>query len=412
MLQTISIENFLSIRDKLTLSLEASASKKNLQNTIALPKKDRLLRSVALYGANASGKSNIIKATLFIWDMVKNSHAFNIDSTIPRTPYKLDEAWAGKLSRFELTFYHKRIRYRYGFSCDDKKIIDEYLYHWPKGREALIFKRSSTTDFTFIKDKRQQQLIKKRLTPNVLYLSRATALGLKATAPAYAFITDNLVINYSPTWFVYTAQKIKEDPALKTRVLGILAKADFGGIQDIMVSTEKKKVDGVEFRIEKQRKIFNHLVQEEREFNELKTIHTTAKGKHLTFSLKEESEGTQKIISLLGPLFDALDNGKVAIIDELESSLHPNLTRSLIRLFNSRKNTKGAQLIFTTHSTTLLDNRLFRRDQIYLCTKAPNKQTLLRSFLDYDLREDSDFERAYLNGRLGGVPIIDQTLLD
>ena len=115
---------------------------------------------------------------------------------------------------------------------------------------------------------------------------------------------------------------------------------------------------------------------------------------------------------MLGPIFDILEYGKVAFIDEFEVNLHPNITRFLIRLFNSKINTKNAQLIFTTHDTNLLDKELFRRDQIYICTKEPNKNTLVASFLDYDLRETADFERAYLNGRVGGLPFIDETLFD
>ena len=119
----MSIENFLSIKDKVTLSLEASASKKLPQNIID----DSLLKSIIIYGANASGKSNIIKSIFFIWNMVRISHSFNVDTKIPRIPYKLDEICLNKPSKFEIIFIYQNIKYKYGFSCDNHRIIEEYL---------------------------------------------------------------------------------------------------------------------------------------------------------------------------------------------------------------------------------------------------------------------------------------------
>ncbi|MBI3027676.1 ATP-binding protein [Candidatus Woesearchaeota archaeon] len=411
MIIEISIENYLSVKDKVTLSLDSSPSKKLPQNLINLSRDDKLLKSVVIYGANASGKSNIIKSVFFLWNMVRSSHNFNVDTKIPRLPFKLDEIYLEKPSKFEIIFIHKNIKYKYGFSCTNEKIIDEYLFYWPRGREALIFSRKDTTKYEFKSDKRRQDIIKTQTNNNVLYLSRATQLGYEKTKGAYEFIVNNIVINISPLWQDITIKKIFENQDVRKKILEVLKKADFGGIVDVKVDKRKGHLQSVEFKFGKEGPTFNPLKPQEQDVYNVKFQHKTKKGNLIDFEFHEESFGTQKFFSMLGPIFDILESGKVAIIDELESSLHPNIIKFLVKLFNSKYN-NNAQLIFTTHNTNLLDNELIRRDQIYICTKEPNKNTILISFLDFDLRETADFERAYLNGRVGGLPFIDETLFD
>ncbi len=407
-----SVENYLSIKEKVTLSLDSGSSKKLSNNLVEMPKNERLLKSAVIYGANASGKSNIIKSVFFIWNMVKNSHLFNVDVKIPRVPFKLEESYLKKPSKFEIIFIHNKIKYKYGFSCDNDKFIEEYLYYWPQGRESKIFSRKNSKEFDFTIDRKQQQLIKSQTNENVLYLSRATQLGYQGTKEAYDFIINNLVINYSPMWEEITIKKIYEDNKLKNKIIEILQKADFGGITDIKVIKDKRKVGGIEFKFEKEKILSNPLKPEEQEFYDFKFVHKTKSGKLIDFAFNEESNGTRRTLSMLGPIFEILELGKVAFIDEFELNLHSNITKFLIKLFNSKLNKKNAQLIFTTHDTTLLDNEIFRRDQIYICSKDKNNSSKLNSYIDYNLREDSDFERAYLNGRVGGLPFIDETLFN
>lgn len=407
-----SVENYLSIKNKATLSLDSSSSKKLMGNLAEISKDQKLLKTAVIYGANASGKSNIIKSVFFIWNMVKNSHLFNIDVKIPRIPFKLDKDFLDKPSKFEITFIHKNIKYKYGFSCDNDKFIEEYLYYWPKGRESKIFSRKNSKDFEFTVDKKQQELMKSQTNDNVLYLSRATQLGYNATKEAYDFIVNNLVINYSPAWGDITIKKIHEDGELKKKVIDILQKADFGGIVDINVVKDKRKVEGVEFKFENGKTFSNPLKPEEQEFYDFKFVHKTKEGKLVNFEFNEESNGTKRTLAMLGPIFEILETGKVAFIDEFELNLHSNITKFLIKLFNSKLNSKNAQLIFTTHDTNLLDNEIFRRDQVYVCSKDKENATTLSSYIDYNLREDTDFERAYLNGRVGGLPFIDESIFD
>jgi len=230
------------------------------------------------------------------------------------------------------------------------------------------------------------------------------------TRDPYLFIS-NLVININPSWVNYTIRKLHEDPELKTKILEIMKKADFGGIENIKIKKESKPIQKVNFNVNQKNESSIQIGNSIDDFFEVEFTHKDENGKNVNFDIKEESDGTNKTLAMLGPLFDIMENGKVAFIDEFDSSLHPKITRLLIMLFHSDKNKKNGQLIFTTHDTTLLDNELFRIDQIYFCSKEPNKNTKLSSLLDYDIRQVIDFERAYLNGRVGGVPFIDETLL-
>lgn len=408
MIIELSVENFLSIKDKVTLSLDASASKKLSENLID----GSLLKSAVIYGANASGKSNLLRAILFMWQAVKLSHTLNVENKIPRVPFKLDQLTLTQPSKFEILFIYNSVKYKYSFSCTNDKIIDESLYYWPHGRAALIFGRTNTNNYKFKSDKRKFEQIREQMNDNVLFLSRATALGNDKTKPAYEFIVNNVVINYHPVWVDMTLKKIYDEPILKNKILEILQKADFGGILDIKVHKETRKLNRMEFKVEKNMPSLSPVQQVDEDVYNTKFLHKRSDGQDVELTFDEESSGTEKTFGLLGGIFDVLDNGKVMLIDELESSLHPSITQFLVRLFNSKHNKKNAQLIFTTHDTNLLNSSLFRRDQIYVCTKKPNKHTLLSSLLDFDLREDTNLEKAYLNGRVGGIPFIDETFFD
>ena len=249
------------------------------------------------------------------------------------------------------------------------------------------------------------------MNDNVLYLSRATQLGYDKTKEAYEFIVKDVVITHGSNWINWTIKQLYEDPILKQKIIEILKKADFGGISDLQVIKTKNKVQGFEIKIDKDKPPTFDSKETEQEMYNLQFQHKTKNGKPAYFSLSEESNGTEKTLSMLITIFDILESGKTAFIDELELNLHREITKLIVKLFYSKMN-KGAQLIFTTHDTSLLSNEIFRRDQIYICSKEPNSNTLVKSYLDYDLRETSDFEKAYINGRVGGIPFIDESILE
>jgi AAA15 family ATPase/GTPase len=408
MIIDISITNYLSIKEKITFSFEAGSSK--LLNKNVIKTNPRILKSVIVYGANASGKSNLLKSIVFFWNMVAKSTGFNVDTKISRVPYKFDRPSKKKKSEFDINFIHQGTKYNYGFSCDDKKIINEYLYYSPKGRKKLIFRRDNTTKFEFTSDLKKQKSYSDQTIHNTLYLSRATQLGFKKTEPAYDFIKNYIIVNYHVSLGDITTNLIFNKPKYKNKIIKILQGTDFGGISDII--TTKKKSKGGKVKIDTDGFSYKEV---EEDFIDIDFQHKylSKKNKEEIVNLKynEESEGTKKTYHLLGLIFDILENGKTLFFDELDNSLHPNITKFLLKMFNS-KNNKGAQLIFTTHNTNLLDNELMRRDQIYICTREPNKWTKIYSLLDFDLRQSHDFEKAYLDGRLGGIPFIDETLVD
>jgi len=227
----------------------------------------------------------------------------------------------------------------------------------------------------------------------------------------YEYIVDTIVVNvFNTGWPEFTAKKSYEDPSLREKVIEILKSADFGGIVDILPVKHKGKRFNIEMKQEKEEMTFNPNITDD-DIYDFRFVHKNKQGKTVEFLMNEESSGTVKTIMMLGPLFEILSQGKTAFIDELELSLHPNIVKFIVKMFNNKKNA-NAQLIFTTHSTILLDNELFRRDQIYICSKKPNQHSTLHSLIDFDLREDADFERAYLNGRVGGIPFIDETILN
>jgi hypothetical protein len=415
---SFKIRNFLSIRDEVVIKLEASSNKELMRN-VAKNKHRGLLKSIGVYGANATGKSNIIKAFYFVWQLTKSSHSYNIETKIQSTQFKLSDKSRREPSSFEITFTKNDFTYQYGFSCLDSKITDEYLYRWDdtydKPSKSEIFVRRNTNDYTFRSEAQKQQLIKSQVTENVLYLSRATALNFEKVRDAYEFIVNDLVITFNNPWDPwndYTKVSMINNSELKNKVVDILQKADFGGITDI--SIEKKRGKGARFEVNfsKEGVKLNPTPMVDIDTYIAKFLHKISTGEVVEFAEQEESAGTLKMFSFLGPILDILENGKVLIIDELETSLHPSISEFIVRLFHSKLNKRNAQLLFVTHNTNLLTRNVLRRDQIYITGREPNEGTEIFPLSDFKLREGMDFERVYLAGRVGGLPFIDETILD
>lgn len=416
MLVEFKVSNFYSIKDEVVLGFKASHSKELTKNIIPY-KHVGLLKSIGIYGANATGKSNIIKAIYFVWGLTKFSHSYNAETKIPPTQFKLDNKNLTKPSSFEITFTKNNVRYQYGFSCLDSKILKEYLFKWDdtsnKPRRATVFRRENIKEFKFNVDKKKQQMIASQMSENVLYLSRAAAFNFDKVRDVYDFLVNDLIVNFNPSWNEYTKINAASNSELKNRIVDILQKADFGGISDIVIKRkEAKMIVGIQANLTSNIAKFNPIPETDKYIYVAKFLHKISPEETVEFNEWEESNGTIRMFSLLGPIFDILDNGKVMVIDELETSLHPSISEFIVRLFHSKLNKKNAQLIFTTHNTNLLNSEVLRRDQIYITSKEPNKGTRLDSLIKFKLREGMDFQRVYLTGRVGGLPFIDETVLD
>ncbi|NMG83436.1 MAG: AAA family ATPase [Methanosarcinales archaeon] len=415
MLIEFNVQNFRSIKEEVTFSLVASADNSldnNLIKTDLL--RDNLLRSAVIYGANASGKSNVILAFNFLKIFVETAHTFQKGTKINYSPFKLDKKCLSKPSKFEVVFIKNNIKYVYGVSLNSEKIIDEYLYYYPKDRKALIFERKDTNNYRFTIDRKEQKFISEKTLDNVLYLSNSTQLNYDKTSEAFDWFKDNLGIigtTDHPRLIDYTIHKFSEDEKTKKFILKALSEADLG-INDISVSIEKILIDEIPTPIRERFKAVMSGGDRKLEKIDIKTIHKvideTGNEDYVKFDFKEESEGTKRLFSLIGPWIDSLNNGRVLIVDELDTKLHHLLNVFLIKLFNDpTQNKNNAQLIFTTHNTNLLDLDIFRRDQIWFTEKNPSKgSTDLYSLIEFKPRKDKNIQKGYLAGRYGAIPFI------
>lgn len=415
MLIEFNIENFKSIKDRVTLSLVSSKDDSlsgNLIKTKEL-KEDSLLKSAVIYGANASGKTNIIYAFPVLSRLILTSHNNQKGDSLEYIPFRLDDISTKKPTKMEVFFIKKGIKYQYGLSYNHKKILNEYLYYFPNGRKSLIFKRSNTSKFQFTIDKEEQKKLANQTRENVLYLSRATQLNYKKTSDAFDWFKYDLDI-IGPTDQLdpdKTIRLMNKDKKLKKIVLKALIEADVG-IEDISGSIKKIKPEDLPSDFPKELKKLLISTKKKGTKVEIKTLHhcyfTGGKKVCVPFTFDEESDGTQRIFSLIGPWINAIVNGRILIVDELDTKLHHKLNVLLIKLFNNpTQNKNNAQLVFTTHNTNLLDLNIFRRDQIWFTEKNPKtKSTNLYSLLEFSPRKADNIQKGYLLGRYGAIPFI------
>lgn len=407
MLIEFSIENFRSVKKEITLSMistKDSSLGNNLIETGVL-KEDKLLKSAVIYGANASGKTNILFALHFLKLLVMNSHKHQKGQGIRFTPFKLDKESKSKPTRFKIVFIKNGVKYLYGLSFDKNKIINEYLYFFPNNRQSLIFDRKNTGDYRFTLNKKDQGFISKRTLDNVLYLSKSTQENYKETSVAFDWFKDDLQVigpTDHPSLTGFTANLLRKDKSLKKIILKALLEADVG-IEDVNAIIKKISADSLPKNIPPEIKKMIMHDKKEVEGMQIQTVH---KGVLFDFE-DEESEGTVRIFSLIGPWIEALRKGQILVVDELDTKLHHFLNVFLINLFHDpTQNKNNAQLIFTTHNTNLLDQEIFRRDQIWFTEKRDNGSTDLYSLMEYSPRKDKNIEKGYLAGRYGAIPFI------
>ena len=404
MLIEFNVENFRSIKEEVTLSM-ISTKDSSFENHLIhseLLKDEALLKSAVLYGPNASGKTNVLLAINLLKSLVVTSHERQKGDKLPFTPFKLEKIYLLKPTRFKVIFMKSGVKYLYEIAFNSEKILKESLYNFPKNYKKIIFERNETINFKFTVDEKKQKIISERTLPNVLYLSKATQDNYEPISKVYDWFKDDLQIigptDY-PALSEFTA-KMLNDESMKKFVMKALLEADVG-IDDILV--RKQKLKNEDLPKDMPEEIKKLIIKQEQ--TKINTIH-----KGITFDFdKEESEGTQRIFSIIGPWIDALKTGKILVVDELDTKLHHLLNVFLISLFhNPTQNKKNAQLIFTTHNTNLLDIQdIFRRDQIWFTEKnISTGATDLYSLIEYSPRKDKNIERGYLAGKYGALPFI------
>ena len=415
MLVEFAVTNYRSIKEEARLSLVAGTGREHSETNVATPELsvskgfEGLVLSAAIYGANAAGKSNLLRAVKTMQGIVIHSHRM-IDEPLPVLPFLLDPSTSNKLTTFDLTCIVEGVRYQYGFSATRSEVHEEWLYAWPLGRTQMWFERNRTEsgDYSFkFGDKLMgdREVWRRATRPNALFLSTAAALNSAQLKSVWGWFRNRLSVTVGGWSNEFTLDYC--DDLDKSGVVGFLNAADLG-ISDLRVIAET-------FSAEMLPEEMSSLIKEDilkdlggTHIKRARISHKLANSPPVELDLEEESDGTQKILALAGPWLDALEKGKVVVIDELHENLHPALVRFLVEQFHDPKlNTKGAQLIFSTHDTSVLNQEVFRRDQVWFCERDRNLATSLFPLTDFRPRKGREnLELAYLEGRYGAVPYI------
>lgn len=400
MLIQFRVENHRSLRDEQTLSLVASGLDPEDPRLLAVPGLgETLLPVAAIYGANASGKSNLLRALAFMRECVLLSHRYWLpDQGVPREPFAFSFAPEDSVSLFEVNVVLAGIRHCYGFAADDRVVQQEWLYTWPHGRQQTWFVREGQR-FEFSKKylHGKNRDIEDRTRSNSLFLSAAAQENHKQLLPLFRWFSSHLSLAGTPLGWQPDPDRatrlVAPGGKLRTHALALLRSADLG-ITDVRVEdvpTESWVARSTP------RLLFRHEVE--------------GGPPDTWLPLEQESMGTVALVALLPALLDALESGGLLVVDELDASLHPALALEIIRLFQSpSRNPHRAQLIFNTHDTTLLGNLLgdppLRRDQVWLAEKDRTGSTKVYPLTDFFPRKVENLERGYLQGRYGAVPFL------
>jgi len=413
MLIEFKVANYRSVKDEQTLSLVASKNRELADsNTFGSGVFNaRLLHSAAIYGPNASGKTNLLLALFMMREIVtESSLEKRRGDDLPVEPFKLDPKSRAEPTEFEVFFVSDGVRYQYGFSATEKHIVDEWLFAFPEKRAQHWFSRTREQGkykWEFGPSlKGEKKLWQKSTRDNALFLSTAIQLNSKQLQPVYDWFKDALRLTGIGGWYpIFSASLCKKGN--KKEILDFLKKADVG-IDDIHVKEASLDLKDFPAMSDALKNEVVKIIEREGKY-EIKTVHKDSSGQDIEFDLESgESDGTQKIFALAGPFLDSLKKGHVVCIDELHDNLHPDLVKFLVGLFNNKKtNTSRAQLVFTTHETSMLNQRILRRDQIWFCEKDSEQATQLFPLTDFSPRKDSaNLEAGYLSGRYGAVPYI------
>ncbi|MEZ4307424.1 MAG: ATP-binding protein [Polyangiaceae bacterium] len=383
MLIEFSVENYRSIAEKQTLRLVASKHRSDAEGTPAISApgfSHKLLTSLVIYGANASGKSNLLRA---FGELVMRIRLSATRSEHEIQPFRLDPRYENEPTRFELIFLKDGARYQYGFALSAEKVHEEWLIAYPGRAPQLWFERRLDAEPKFGSHlKGEKKRIYSLTRPDALYLSVAAQLNHDQLGGIHKWITNQLrVVQARYLSPLATANVISSQQALASSVTELLQEADLG-IERVIVRRHKKlpeKASGTTARPE----VLHQMGKED--FLEIKTLHSRPDGSKIELDMAgDESDGTQRYFSMLAPVITCLVSGGVLAVDELDDSLHPLLVRTIVSWFHDPEiNEAGAQLIFNTHDTTLLDLGLFRRDQIWFTEKDSAGKTRLYSLLEF-----------------------------
>ena len=419
MLIEFTVGNFRSFKDRVTFSMVAAnlvSQDKNVDenNTFEVNDKLRLLKSAAIYGANASGKTNLVKAMQFMQNFVlTSSKESQADEEIPVEVFRLNETSLSEPSFFQIVFIQQGVQYRYGFEVTAERVTSEWLFAYGTTKEANLFQREmdairlSPTKF------KEGKGLQDKTRKNALFLSVVAQFNGKIAWDVFEwFRFIKGYYNRNPSvMLAYSLDSFKKPSYLK-ELEQLLLDLDLS-IQGIHIDQQEVTAENLSKDAPEAVKLAVSNGHKMDSFT-IRTVHNvfdsqdSKTGTTLLDMDWHESSGTQKLFNLAQPILDSLKHGRIMIIDELDGRLHPLITRAIIRLFNSRKkNPLNAQLIFTTHDSNLLHKDIFRRDQIWFTDKNRQGATKLYSLVEFRVRNDnSSLESDYIHGKFGAIPFL------
>jgi AAA15 family ATPase/GTPase len=433
MLLRFSVENWMSFRDKATLDMVATREEQHPEHIAAIQKYGlKVLPVAVIYGANASGKSNLIKALhfakLFITDPPK------ADAPIPVKPFLLGKDSPGYATTFRFDLLIGETVYEYWFSLTAKRVLQEGLKRINATSEETLFQRGSEeVDFKLSEEveEGEQQLFAFRGThDNQLYLTNSVSQKLSEFRPVFDWFDREIIVirpdsrymgmleitsDHHPRFKEMTARLRDLDTGIAAmRQIDIASESIFP--KEVLTELATSLKEGMALPLSPPMNddgVFLYKKDGKLAVRRLAPVHQSESGKEILFSFADESDGTRRLLDVL-PAFLSLEerpSPPVFVIDELDRSLHSNLTKSLLEHYlGQRTDSSQSQLIFTTHDTQLMTQDVFRRDEIWITERDPSGASKLVAFSEFkDVRKDKDIRKSYLQGRLGGVPRIRTT---
>lgn len=410
MLLEFSCSNHKSIKDRVTFSAVAGKDTTN-EDLLFQYGSVRVLKNAVIYGANGSGKSNLIDAIAFVRKLVINSIKNQPGQGIKQQPHKL--AGIDTDSTYSIQFITKGVRYAFGFSIRNALVVEEYLYCFPKMRQVKIYERDADDFYPGDKFKGKFDTCKDTLKPNRLLLSCAANFSsIQEIEDVFKFFRNDLVIYRGlgvDNWMDYSLQTMHKNADIKAAVLEFMRSLGTG-IVDVKIKIDKQEMSpddlppflSDDFKVEIAKRMVNRI--------EAKVVYDTFE----VDLLQEESTGIRKLFEFICPLIDIIVRGKVLICDELETNFHEAIVYKLVDLFRNLKTKQFAQMFFTTHDTSILSLDLFRRDQIWFTElRQGTRATDLYSLAEIkNVRKDENIGKGYISGKYGAIPMLNKNLAD
>lgn len=418
MLLEFRVRNYRTFKDEVVFSMIASNYDKSERESENVRYDDkfklRILKSAAIFGANASGKSKLVEALSFVrWFALNSFQSLKNGDPIQVNQHLLSQESSKKPSGFELVFLQDDTIYRYGFEVDTVRVVKEWLWKRENRKEVMIFNRDcdEVNAHPALFKIFRNEFFKPLIRSNCLLLSSAAQANDVNVEKVMQWFRKLRILSGVDSSSQERVTVLKSmNPEVKKKILQFLISADIGIVNFNIKSLSQDKTDDFDPTIEPSGFVkVNSLpsVLEGVTTTHLKFDEKNGSAEEIEFSMiNDESGGTRKFFSLAYPIVEALTEGNTLVVDELDSGLHPNLTEKIVELFNSIGNVTGAQLIFNTHGSNILSSKLLRRDQVWFIEKDLFGTAKLYSLSDIQVRKNDRFEKEYLEGRYGAIPYL------